>query len=327
MKALTHRHRDVLSLAEETDARVPRDDGSAPRTTPAAGPEARTRRILPPLLPGALCAVAVTGVRLTDGHRRLAVAATGLLAVALALQSALRHGPLSLPAGTRAQRTPPCTRVWTCWLLAYALLGDGLLGAILRGGPDSLPDGTVHGPWPTATAPVLALALGFAPAAWSARLLTVRARGGLAAGRGPAEFSQSAASPLPGTLALFLAVLTGLLALSGALLHEPARYAEGLALGALLLLARLLTVHGSTRAPALAIGLTAGTEAAALALPLTARLPGCAVLAAPMDLLADTWGPGGIPALVCAAAALALLVPATRALTRASAYAAPGDAP
>lgn len=326
--AARYRHRDVFSLAEEMYARVPRDDaGPAPRTAPAADPAARVARTLLPLMPGTLCAAAVAGVRLTGGHLRPAVAVAGLLTVALTLHLALRRGPLSLPAGVRARRTLPCTRVWTCWLLLYALLGDGLLAGILGGGPDSLPDGTAHGPWPTATAPVLALALGLAPATWGARLLTVRARRRLAASRGLGDFSHSARSLLPVTLAVYLGALAGLLALTGALLHEPVHRAHGLALGALLLLARLLTVHGSTRAPKLAIGLTAGAEAAALALPLTARLPGCAALAAPVDLLAGTWGPGSIPALLCATAALALLGPATHTLTRASAYAAPDDAP
>ncbi|MHB9859230.1 hypothetical protein [Streptomyces sp. YIM S03343] len=325
--AAHYRHRDVFSLAEEMYARVPRDDGSAPPPAPAAVPRSRVALFLLPLLPGALCAAAVTGFRLFEGWPRPAVAAAGLLAVALALLIALRHGPLSMPSGTHARRTPPCTRVWTCWLLGYALLGDGLLGGILDGGPDGLPDGTAHGPWPTATAPVLALTLGLAPAAWSARLLTVRARRSLAASRGLAEFSLSARPLLPVTFTLFLGSLAGLLTLCGTLLHEPARSAQGLGLGALLLLARLLAVHGATRATALAIGLTAGAEMTALALPLTARLPGCGPLAAPVDLLADTWGPGSIPALLCGTAALALLAPAIRTLTRASAHAGPGEAP
>jgi hypothetical protein len=325
--AARYRHRDVFSLAEEMYARVSRDDGATPPPAAAADPTSPAALILLPLLPGALCAAAVTGVRLTEGWQRAAAAAAGLAAVAVALLLALRRGPLSVPSGPRAPGAPPCTRVWTCWLLAYALLGDGLLGTVLDGGPDTPPDGTAHGPWPTATAPVLALALGFAPAAWSTWLLTVRARRRLAASRGLAEFSLSARGLLPVTLTLFLAALTGLLALCGTLLHEPAGYAQGLGLGALLLLARLLTVHGAGRAPALAIGLSAAAEAAALALPLTARLPGCAALAAPVDLLAEARGPGGIPVLVCTTVALALLIPATRTLTRASAHAGPGEAP
>ncbi|MFD0394757.1 hypothetical protein ACFQ3Z_30470 [Streptomyces nogalater] len=222
MKALLHRHRGCASgpwtrwrspwgwrrtasptgppptTATVTSSRSPRNCTRACRATPS-GP--RTRGPAPPvprvragwllltLLPGALGAVTVTGLRLAQGTPRLLVSVGGLLAVALATRAALRHGPLAGPPGTRAWRTAPGTRAgrtpphthagrttvgtraWTLWLLGYALLGDGLLHAVLSGGPDAPPTGAPDGPWPTATAPALALLLACAPAAWCAHLL------------------------------------------------------------------------------------------------------------------------------------------------------------
>ncbi len=101
---------------------------------------------------------------------------------------------------------------------------------------------------------------------------------------------------LLGVSALFLGALAALLALCGTVLHAPAALPQALTLGALLLLARLLTVHRHRRAPALALGAAAATEAAALALPLAGRLPGCAVLATPVDTLVGAWGEAAVPA-------------------------------
>ena len=326
--ATRFRHRDVFSLAEEMYARVPRADTSAPHsdTHVATAPAPRAVWAVRALLPGLLCAVAVTGVRLTDGRVRLAVAVAGVLAVAFGVRMALGRGPLSTPPGTPAWRTPPGTRLWTYWLLAYALLGDGLLRAADDGGPDSLPTGIADGPWPTATAPVLALTLACVPAAWCAHHFAVRARRKLATSRGLEDFADSVQPLLLGTFALFLCALAALLAFCGAVLGEPAAYAQGVTLGALLLLARLLFVHGFTRAPALALGAAAATEVTALALDLIGRLPDCGFLAAPVETLLGSWGPGSIPALACGAAALTLLFHTTRTLTRASAH-APADEP
>ncbi|MER7934220.1 MULTISPECIES: hypothetical protein [unclassified Streptomyces] len=322
--AARFRHRDVFSLAEELYARVPRDgdgDRHPPAQPPPPVPRVRADRILLPLLPGTVGAAVVTGVRLTEGRPRLLTVAVGLLAVALAVRAALRHGPLAAPAPIR--HLAPGTRAWTCWLLAYALLGNGLLRAVLDGGPDGLPTGAAHGPWPVTTAPVLALALALAPAAWSVHLLTAAARRRLAASRGLAEFAGAVRPLLLGTSALCLGALTALLALCAAVLDEPAGYPEALTLGALLLLARLLAVHRVPQGTALA--LAAAGEAAAVGLVLAGRLPGCAFLASPVDALTGAWGTGGVPALVCGAAALVLLVRATRTLTRAPAHAPPGD--
>ncbi|MGY5055276.1 hypothetical protein ACWDFR_14505 [Streptomyces sp. 900105755] len=321
--AARFRHRDVFSLAEELYARVPRDENPRPYPGPAPAPRVRADRALLTLLPGAVCAAAVTAVRLTEGRPRLLAAAVGVLAVALAVHPVLRRGPLAAPARTPAWRTTTGTRAWTCWLLAYALLGDGLLRAVVDGGPDGLPTGTADGPWPVTTAPVLALTLACAPAAWSAHLLTAGARRRLAASRGLEEFTGAVQPLLLGTFALFLGALTALLALCAAALGEPAGYPAALALGALLLLARLLAVHHVPQGPALAAA--AATEAAAVALVLAGRLPGCAFLAVPVDHLVGAWGAGGVPALACGAAALALLCRATGTLTRASAHAPTGD--
>ncbi|MGV9255316.1 hypothetical protein [Streptomyces sp. NPDC003697] len=319
--AARFRHRDVFSLAEEMYARVPRDGDAPARPVTAAAPRTGARWIPLSLLPGALCAAAVTATRLTDGRPRLLAAAAGVLAVALAVRAVLRHGPLSVRRPVPGGPHTPGARRCTSWLLGYALLGDGLLGAAVAGGPDGLPDGTAAGPWPVAVAPVLALTLACAPAAGAAHLFALRARRRLHASHGLEEFAASVRPLLLGTFGMFLCALTALLAACGAVLHEPAAYAQALALGALLLLARLLAAHGFHHAPVVGLAVAAGTEAAAQAAVFAARLPGCDVLAVPVDTLVARWGPGSVPALACGAAACLLLVHATRRLARASAHA------
>jgi hypothetical protein len=322
--AARFRHRDVFSLAEELYARVPRDGDPRPEPQPLAVPRVRPGWVLLTALPGAAGAATVAGLRLTHGHPRLFVAAGGILAVALATRAALRHGPLAGPPGTRARHTASGTHAWTLWLLGYALLGDGLLHAVVTGGPDGLPTGTPGGSWPTATAPALALTLACAPAAWCAHLLTAGARRRLAGSRGLEDFTATATPLLLGTFALFLGALTALLLLCGSVLRESAAYPQAVGLGALLLLARLLTVHRHRHAPALALGAAAGVEAAAPTLVLAGRLPGCEFLATPVRTLVDAWGEAAVPALACGTAALALLLHAGRTLTRASAHAPTG---
>ncbi|MFF3499077.1 hypothetical protein [Streptomyces sp. NPDC003247] len=318
--AARFRHRDVFSLAEEIYARVPRDGDTPPQpAAPEALPKARADWALLTLLPGALCAATVAGARLTQGQTRAFVVAAGVLAVVLALGAALRRGPLSLPA--RPDPGPHRAGGWTCWLLAYAALGDGLLRAAAHGGPDGLPTGAADGPWPLTTAPLVALTLACAPAAWSAHLLAVSVRRRLSASRGLEEFAASVQPLVLGTFALFLGALAALTGLCAAALGEPAGLAQVLTLGALLYLARLLTAHGFPHAPALALGVAGAAEGTALASVFAARLPGCGFLATPVDGLLTAWGPAGVPALCCGAAALALLVHATRTLTRASAHA------
>ncbi|WP_432098137.1 hypothetical protein [Streptomyces sp. WAC 04229] len=311
--AARFRHRDVFSLAEEMYARVPRDDDPAPRPTDPPAPRTGAAWLVLALLPGVLCAAAVAGLRLTDGRPRLIAAAVGALAVTLALRAALRRGPLS--AATRT------TGTWTCWLVGYALLGDGLLRTALAGGPDALPDGTADGAWPLTAAPVVALALSCAPAAVSAHLFAVRARRKLTSSRGLADFSASVRPLLLGTFALYLGALTALLTLTGAVLDEPAAHPQALTLGALLLLARLLTVHGHAHSATLVLTATAAAEGAALATLFAGRLPGCDFLAVPVEALVAVCGPAGVPTAACGIGALTLLVHASRRLTRASAHA------
>nr|WP_256255836.1 hypothetical protein [Streptomyces sp. MUSC 14] len=320
--AARFRHRDVFSLAEELYARVPRSSAEAgPGTEPLPVPRVRAGWVLLTLLPGALGAATTAGLRLTHGHPRLLVALVGLLTLCLAARAALRHGPLAGPPRTRAWHATSATRAWSVWLLGYALFGGGLLSDILTGGPDALPTGAPDAAWPTAVAPVLALTLACAPAAWCAHLLGAGARRRLADSRGLEDFTASVRPLLFGTFTLFVGTLTALLLLCGTVLRQPPAYAQTLTLGALLLLARLLAVHRHRRAPALALGTAAAAEVAALALPLTGRLPGCAVLAAPVRALVNACGPAAVPALACGAAALALLFHAGHTLTRASAHA------
>ncbi|MEV0239088.1 hypothetical protein AB0I06_03975 [Streptomyces sp. NPDC050674] len=327
--AARFRHRDVFSLAEEMYARVS-PDGDTPPPAPPAAPRVRADWALLTLLPGALCAAAVTAMHLTHGRTRLFAAAAGVLAVVLALRAALRRGPLSRTdadrPGPRPGATDGRTAPWTLWLVTYSLLGNGLLPNALSGGPDVLPDGTTDGPWPLTVAPVLALALACAPAAWTAYLFSTRARRRLAASRGLEDFAAAVRPLLLGAIALFLGALTVLLTLCATVLDEPAAYAEVLTLGALLFLARLLTTYGFTYAPAVVLTAAATAEAAALASVFASRLPGLGLLATPADTLVTTWGTGSVPTLACGAAALALLVHTTRKLTRASAHAPPESA-
>ncbi|MHC3473614.1 hypothetical protein ACYF6T_33660 [Streptomyces sp. 7R007] len=322
--AARFRHRDVFSLAEEMFARASHadhDEDTPPRPAPTPPDEPRTRWPLLTLLPGALGIATVVGLRLTHGRPRLAVAVVGALALSVALRAAIGRGPLGADrTGPAAPAQAPGAGVRTYWLLAYALLGDGLLRAAVDAGPAGFPTVTANGPWPVATAPVLALALSCAPAAWCAHLFTSRARRRRDASRRLEDFAASVRPLLLGTFALYLCALAALLAVCGAALDEPAAPAQALSLGALLLLARLLTTHGFTRAPALVLTATAAAEAAALATAFAGRLPGCGFLATPVEALVQAMGPGAVPALVCTAAALTLLIHATGTLTRASAH-------
>ncbi|MFI1417121.1 hypothetical protein ACH4VX_03865 [Streptomyces sp. NPDC020731] len=318
--AARFRHRDVFSLAEELYARVSRDDAPPQPAPVTTSPRARAGWTVLTLLPGALCVATMIALRLTPGRPRLYAAAIGILATVLALRAALRRGPLSV----RADIPPRSATVsWTCWLLGYVLLGDGLLGTAVTGGPDGLPDGTAEGDWPLAIAPAVALALSCAPAAWTAHFFAARVRRRLASSRGLEDFSASVRPVLIGVFALFLGVVAGLLTVTSALLHEPLALPSTLALGGLLLLARLLTIHGFTHAPRVILTITAIAQMTALATLFAARLPGCDALATPVQTLATAWSPAALPTLTCGAAALILLIHASRALARASAHIPP----
>ncbi|MDJ0465453.1 hypothetical protein [Streptomyces sp. H27-C3] len=324
--AARFRHRDVFALAEELYARVPRagdgDDpghdgdgaASAATATPAHGSSPRAGWIAHTLLPGAACALTVTGLGLTTGEARLAVGAAGVLVVALALSRCLRHGPL------RAEgRPPPAARLWVLWLLGYALLGDGLLEQLVSGGPE--------GPWPLATAPLVGLAAALAPAAWCAHLLAVQARRKLTTSRGTEEFAAAARPLLLGVTVLFVCALVGLQLLAGAALGDVDRAAvlPAVALGTLLFLATLLTVHGFPEPASTGLAVATGVQMTALAAVLAARLPGCGFIARPVEAAVQAGGAGTVPTVACAVAALGLLVHATAALSRASAHAARHD--
>lgn len=180
---------------------------------------------------------------------------------------------------------------------------------MLAGGPD--------GPWDLAPGPLLPLALAVAPAAWGAHVFASRSRRRIADSRGLADFAAGTKPLLLGTVTLQLLALTALLAVTG---FSPGAFA----LGALLLLARLLTVHGFPETASAALAAACAAEALALASVLAARIPvpGFDALAAPVRALAAAAGPGAVPTLVCGAAALGLLAHATGALARASAHTA-----
>ncbi|TGA83386.1 hypothetical protein, partial [Streptomyces sp. MZ04] len=250
--AARYRHRDVFALAEEMYARVPRDDDERPlpMTAPSPRPSGGSAGwALLALLPGAVCGLAVAGSELTEGRARLAVGLGGVLAVAIALRVALRYAPPRSGSGQShgAHHALPATRAWTCWLVAYALLGDGLLRGAVSGGPD--------GPWEASTATALALSLAVAPAVWCARLFAVRARGRLSTSRELADFAASARPLLLGVVLLFVCALGALLAVSAAVVPAGGGAGAGAgALGVLLLLSWLLSSYGFTRAPVLMLG-------------------------------------------------------------------------
>lgn len=302
--AARFRHRDVFALAEELYARVPR--GAEPGPPPAPTAPRTDAWVLAALTPGAAAALTGIGLAVTHGPARLAVGATGALLLVGAVLFAVRRGPFRAPDGG----TVPAAALWTLWLLAYAVGGDGLLTQVLSGGPD--------GPWDLTPGPLLGLALAVAPTAWCARLFADRARRRIADSRGLADFAAATRPLLLGTVALQLIALTGLLGLTG--------FSSGaLALGALLLFARLLTVHGFPETATAALAAAGAAEALALASVLAARVPapGFDVLATPVRALVDAYGPGAVPTLVCGAAALGLLAHATGALVRASAHTTP----
>ncbi|MEU7279728.1 hypothetical protein AB0A69_13225 [Streptomyces sp. NPDC045431] len=346
--AARFRHRDVFSLAEELYARVPRPaEGAAGPPAPAVsvpvpapGSEATWRRyawVLLALLPGAVCAAALAGAAVTDGAVRTAVGVAGAVGAAAALAGCLRRGPLR----PRARRTVPGLRAWPgLLLLAYAAYGDGLLAALLRGGPDE--------PWPPAPAPLVGLAFAVAPAVWCARFFAVRARRRLAAGRTLRDVAAAVRPLLALVVVLYAVALVALLPAAGAAVAAawPAGsdssgggvggglggwgafggvsgFLAAVALGVLLFAARLLTVHGFPEPAAAGLLGACAAEALAPASLLAGRLPGCDVLARPVEAAVVAWGTGAVPALACGVAALALLARAAAVLGRASAHVAP----
>nr|WP_260255880.1 hypothetical protein [Streptomyces sp. 840.1] len=321
--AARYRHRDVFSLAEELFARVPGMAGepAAPGTaqepvvvlsTAAGDIQTRAAWSLRALLPGAACLATLVSLRLTDGvlggEARLAIGSGGALLAFIGLALALRNGPLSTDG-----RATGAANLYGCWLLGYALYGEALLHQVLSGGPE--------GPWAITPAPLLGLAVAVAPAAWCAHLFSVHAHHKLNGSRALEEFAAGVRPLLFGAVAFFLCVVTGLLYLAG--LGTGGGAPVGAAgLGVLLLLARLLTVHGFPGPAATGLAAACAVEAAAPALVLAGRLPGLHPVARPVDALVAAAGAGAVPAVACGAAALGLLTTATVALSRASAHTA-----
>ncbi|MCZ4120102.1 hypothetical protein [Streptomyces sp. H39-S7] len=283
------RHRDVFSLADELYGRVPHSTAGGRAVPGRVGP---VRVGVLHVVPGAGCAAAAAFV-----VRSPAVGAVVALLVALATWAALRRGPLRTGNAGGAPAAG--------WLLAFALCGGPLLAGLLDAPFD-----------PPATAPFVALVLTRAPAAWCAHRFALRARAELTPSRGLGEFAARVRPLLAGTLALYLVVLCAFL-WAAAALAGPAGVAGAGALGALLFTARLLAVHGFTRAAAWGTGVAAAAEAAALGAAALHHVPGLAALSAPVERV----GPAAIPVLACGCAAAVLVAHAFRVLTRASAHA------
>lgn len=313
--AARYRHRDVFSLAEELFARVPGVAGEPMRTssTPARDIETRAAWSLRALLPGAACLATLVTLRLTegalDGGARLAIGTGGGLLALIGLALALRTGPLGAEG-----RSSGAAGLFGCWLIGYVLYGDALLRQVLSGGPE--------GPWDLTPAPLLGLAVAVAPAAWCAHLFSVHAQRKLNGSQALEEFAAGVRPLLFAAVASFLCVLGGLLYLARLGTGPGGAPAGAAALGVLLLLARLLTVHGFPEPAATGLAAACAVEAAAPALVLAGRLPGLDALARPVDALVAAAGTGAVSAVACGAAALGLLITATVTLSRASAHTA-----
>ncbi|MFJ5221896.1 hypothetical protein [Streptomyces sp. NPDC088400] len=319
--AARFRHRDVFSLAEELYARVPEStDGTTaerPARTPATTHAGRVGWTGRPdwtgwaalaLLPGAVGSLTLVGLG-HSGQRQLVTGLAGALALSGALSACLRRGPL------RAEGRPVSAGgLWAYWLLAYLLCGDGLLEQLVSGGPD--------GPWPTTLTPLVALAFAMVPGAWCAHLFSVLARRRLAGSRGLADFSAGVRPLLLTLVGLYACALTGLSLLAALAFEDEdgGGTATTVTLGTLFLLARLLTVYGRPAAAVIGLAGACAVEALSCLTVLAGRLPGCEVLAAPVEAVVRTWGVGGVPALACGAASLGLLIHAAVALSRASAH-------
>ncbi|WP_326658086.1 hypothetical protein [Streptomyces sp. NBC_00385] len=313
--AARYRHRDVFSLAEELFARVPGVAGEPVGASfaPARDIETRAAWSLRALLPGAACLATFVALRLTegvlDGGARLAIGSGGGLLAFVGLALALRTGPLCADG-----RSSGAAGLFGCWLLGYVLYGDALLHQLLSGGPE--------GPWDITPAPLLGLAVAVAPAAWCAHLFSVHAHRKLNGSRALEEFAAGVRPLLFAAVAFFLCALGGLLYLAGLGIGGGGSRSGAAALGVLLLLARLLTVHGFPEPAATGLAAACAVEVAAPALVLAGRLPGLDAVARPVEALIEAAGTGAVPAVACGAAALGLLTTATVALSRASAHTA-----
>ncbi|MGW1073303.1 hypothetical protein [Streptomyces sp. NPDC002537] len=230
-------------------------------------------------------------------------------------RAALRTAPPAYAPRTDAWWT--AGRLAALWLVAYALLGDPLLTALLDGRPAGELDlsHALSAAAPTA----LALACAAAVAVRCAHRYTERVRHVLLDSRTLDEFRTRAWPALVTATGLFLGALLALLwalhtALDARTPPDPATpLAAATALGVLLFLARLTALCGHARAAAAAVLAACAAEAVPL---LGAWLTGGAVPPA----AAGAHGAAVIPLVACAAPALALLAHALPALSRASAH-------
>ncbi|RLL68785.1 hypothetical protein [Streptomyces sp. Z26] len=305
-------------------------------------------RVAVPLLPGVLCCAAFAALARPDlpGPARQGVAVLGTVAVLAALwwavrpllrdaahASPVRHGHAYAHEDGHVHGEPPRTplpvvpALALCALLGYALRGDWLLAELLAGGPhpgDAAPAGTRR------SVPI-ALACAVAPAVWCARWFAARARRRLARSRTLAEFASGVRPLLAVAVAVFAALLLAVECAAGLVadgaLPPAGTQAATAALGVLLFVALLLAVHGFARAAVVGTGAACALEALALGAVLAARLPGAEALDVPVARTAGEWGPSAVPALLCAAVALALLAYAARVLTGASAHHVPAAHP
>ncbi|WP_234310511.1 MULTISPECIES: hypothetical protein [unclassified Streptomyces] len=270
---------------------------------------ARAAWTLLALLPGAACLATAGALRITEGvlgdGARALVTVVGALLACLALRACLAHGPLRAPGGTGR------AGLYACWLLSYAVYGEGLLDQVMTGGPD--------GWWGGDPAPLLGLAVAVAPAAGCAHVFTLRAHRERAGSRTPEEFG-AGVRPLLLAAALFLGALLPLLHLADRALGGGGTGFAAVALGLLFFLARLLAAHGLPEPGAVALAAACAVEAAAPALALSGRLPGLEPVAQPVNALVSVGGTGAVGALACGAAALGLLLYAPSALSRALAH-------
>ncbi|MBB1256219.1 hypothetical protein H3146_23100, partial [Streptomyces sp. OF3] len=317
--AVRYRHRDVFSLAEELYARLPRPEpGERPPTAEPARPAARRRRVpigrpLAALLPGLLCLATY-----------LALAATEEAAPATRLAVGVGGGVLAAPAlawSLRGLAVPARGVFAACWLTAYALYGDGLLAAVLAGGPEEPP---ALAPWWVPLTLAFAVAVGLGCARW----FDVRVRTRLAVSRGLAEFASAVRPLLALTLGLFVAAVASLWLAVHRLVAPgggppPAEAAALTALALLLFLALLLAAHGFPGAAATGLAVACVAELLVLAVLFAARLPWLGALAAPVEELTAAFGPAAVPAVLCGVTALGLLGRTAGLLSGASAYRCP----
>lgn len=342
--AAGYRHRDVFALAEEMYARVPRThEPEPPPSPPGAGPSPSGLRrtvltALTHLAPGLCCLAGTVVLRAAPGGGPVTVCVTAVtgLAAAVALGACLRTGPLRAeparvpfprPSGRTSGRTRWSARrwhwLWTAWLLAFLVAGGRAAGAMASWPPA---DGGAFAAvleavarWGRTPDPVVVTVLAFAaaPAAWCAARFARHCRARIGEAAGPRDFAMAVRPEAGRTGALFLGSLLVLLAAADLLTGRavgPSVLAAALALGFLLFVARLLTVHGHGAAAGAGLAAACLLQAAVLGAAALSGLPGPT---AP----AGTWAgtavhvlalPAGRPAVVqtltCAVPALVLFV-------------------